>query len=414
MKKTFLIICMMTATASAWSQLTLDQCKQLAQANYPAVKQYGLIDKSRDYNISNAAKNYLPQLSAGAGADFFADILDSPQLLSSFGGMKNELYNVNVQVNQTIYDGGATASKKRMATAQADVKRNQLDVSMYDINSRVEQIFFGILTLDEQIKQNLLLQKDIGISHKTVSRLIKGGLANQSDDDAVQVEQIKAQQNEGSLKTSRKAYVTMLGTFIRRKIDESTTFEKPYCDMNGIGSLQNNRPELEYYKSRGRLLDEERKALDIGLKPKVSAFGMGAYHNKVTGIMKNSLLAVGLTMSWNIGSLYTRKNDIHNIELERDQINSERETFLFNNRLQNENTNGNINNLRQQIKLDDEIIRLRENIRMKSEKKVENGTETVNEMLRDINAVNEARQNKAVHDIQLLKEIYNLKTINNN
>ena len=204
----------------------------------------------------------------------------------------------------------------------------------------------------------------------------------------------------------------MMGIFIGRKTDESTVLQKPAT----VDVLNNevNRPEMDYFKSQSKLLDARRKQLDTKLMPKLSAFGMGTYHTTVSDMINSGMLAGGLTLSWNIGALYTRKNDIKNIDIQRLMIDSQRETFLFNNSLQNESTNGNIATLKRQINQDDEIVSLRESIRGKSEKRVKLGTESVNEMLRDINAVSQARQQKALHEIQLLKEIYSLKTINNN
>ena len=122
----------------------------------------------------------------------------------------------------------------------------------------------------------------------------------------------------------------------------------------------------------------------------------------------------GAKLTWNIDGLYTRKNDKKLIDASRQQIESNRETFLFNTRLQSRNETSIISDLREKLKTDDDIVTLRTNIRSKAERKVENGTLTINEMLRQINAESEAKQSKALHEIQLLKEIYQLKNIANN
>lgn len=122
---------------------------------------------------------------------------------------------------------------------------------------------------------------------------------------------------------------------------------------------------------------------------------------------------IGATLTWNFGSLYTRSNDKRKIEVERQDIESEREAFLFNTRLQTELQYGEISSLKKQIGQDDEIIMLRERIRDKAAQRVANGTETVNEMLRDINAVSEARLGKRIHEVQLIREIYKVKHLNN-
>jgi outer membrane protein TolC len=410
MKKITLILCMLPLFAMGQT-LTLEECKQMAHDNYPVVKQYRLVQQTRDYTLQNIVKGWLPQVSANAGGYAFTDMLATSNQMAAMGmDMKNYMLNGSVTVNQNIYDGGQMAANKQVAEAQSDVQSNQLNVSMYEINDRVEQLYFGILLLDEQLAQVKLLQEDLTISNNTVSSMMKGGVANQSDLDAVRVEQVKSQQQQGSLVASRKAYLRMLGVFINKQLNENTQLERP--SMIAV-SEANNRPELNYYTAQSKLLDAQRKQLDTRLRPTISAFGMGMYHTKVMDMMKSGMLLGGLSVSWNIGALYTRKNDIKKLELQREQIESQRETFLFNNRLQAENTNGQIENLRSQITQDEEIVSLRESIRSKSEKKVKLGTESVNEMLRDINAVSQARQQKALHEIQLLKEIYNMKNINN-
>lgn len=411
--RTLLVTVTTLLSLSVSAQITLDECKTSARDNYPAVKQYRLIELSRDYTVDNASKAWLPKVSVAAGAVAMTDLTEK-MATGAATDISNEIYGAMLQVNQTIYDGGTTAARKRVTRAEADVEKGRLDVTMYDINSRVEEIFFGILTIDEKLKQIRLLQNDLELSMRTVNGMINGGLANLSDKDAIKVEQLKASQQESSLTTSRDAYVRMLAAFTGKDMPSSTQFEKPSDTITpSYGTITNRRPELEYYSARLRLLDEQRHTLDTKLRPQISFFGAAVYHNRINDLLKNGTLAAGVTLSWNIGALYTRKNDIRNIETQKLQTESQRETFLLNTRMQNENSYGNINGLKKQIALDDEIITLRENIRQTTEKKVENGTETVNELLRHINSVSEARQAKAMHEIVLIRELYSLRHTNN-
>lgn len=411
--RTLLVTVTTLLSLSVSAQITLDECKTSARDNYPAVKQYRLIELSRDYTVDNASKAWLPKVSVAAGAVAMTDLTEK-MAAGAATDISNEIYGAMLQVNQTIYDGGTTAARKRVTRAEADVEKGRLDVTMYDINSRVEEIFFGILTIDEKLKQIRLLQNDLELSMRTVNGMINGGLANLSDKDAIKVEQLKASQQESSLNTSRDAYVRMLAAFTGKDMPSSTQFEKPSDTITpSYGTITNRRPELEYYSARLRLLDEQRHTLDTKLRPQISFFGAAVYHNRINDLLKNGTLAAGVTLSWNIGALYTRKNDIRNIETQKLQTESQRETFLLNTRMQNENSYGNINGLKKQITLDDEIITLRENIRQTTEKKVENGTETVNELLRHINSVSEARQAKAMHEIVLIRELYSLHHTNN-
>ena len=421
MRKGIMLFLMMVAL-SAQAQLTLEQCYALARQNYPAIKQYALVEQSRDFTLQNAAKGWLPQVSVNGRASYQSKVTQLPIDVSQFGidykGLSKDQYDAHVMVNQPIYDGGVITANKNILKAQTDVQTAQLDVTMYSIRERVNQLFFSVLLIDEQLAQNQLLQDDLKLGLNTVSAMMKGGIANQTDVDNVKVEQIKARQQEHSLRTARHTYLTMLGSFINLSLDANTQLEKPADPgFKSQGSDPNNRPELAMYDSQNRLLDARLKALDASLMPKVGAFLQGGVGNPGLNMLKNGwdpYYRIGATISWNIGSFYTQKNDQQLIAIERQQITANRETFLFNNRLQQQQTNGQIENLRQQVSEDEEIIQLREGIRNKSEKRVQNGIETVNEMLRDINAVGEARQQKAIHEVQLLQEIYVLKTINNN
>ena len=410
-----MVVGLMNAKAQT---LTIEEAQQMARDNYPAIRQLGLTEQARDYTLQNAMKGWLPQVSVSGRATYQNKVTKLPIDVSQFGvdydGLPKDQYDASVTVSQTIYDGGAIAANRRVASALADVQREQTNVTLYAIRERVNQLYFGILLIDEQLSQNLLLQDDLRLGLKTVESMERGGLANQTDIDAVKVEQIKTQQQEGSLRTMRQSYLRMLGTFVGKTLDTSTALQKP-ADENAVGA--NNRPELSLYFSQERLLDQRQKALNTRLMPTIEAFAQGGYGNPGLNMLGNgwdTYFRIGATVSWNIGALYTRKNDQRLLRNEREQIATARETFLFNTRLQSEQTNGQIENLRSQVVQDDEIIRLRESIRSRSERRVENGTETVNEMLRDINAVGEARQQRAIHEVQLLQEIYNLKTINNN
>jgi outer membrane protein TolC len=409
-----LLQCALPLLAGAQT-LTLDECRRLAHDNYPAVKQYGLIEQSRDFTVSNAAKGWLPQVSAQGGGYAFTDVLKSSAQMQAMGiDIKKQLLSGSLTVTQPLYDGGQISAQKHLAEAEAEVDKSQLGVTLYDLNQRIEQLYFGTLLYDEQLAQNRLLQSDLAISHGSVAAMMKGGIANQTDLDAVSVEEVKARQQQASLQAQRRAYLSVLGIFIGRQLGEQTQLQRPpLVDAAGWTAAGVQRPELDYYTAQTRLLDVRQQQLDARLRPTVSAFGMGMLHSQVTDMAKNGMLLGGLTVSWNIGALYTRKNDMKKLQTQRLLIDTQRETFLFNNRLQNESAGGNVESLRTLIGQDDEIVSLRERIRSKSEKKVQLGTESVNEMLRDINAVSEARQQKALHEIQLLQALYQIKNLNN-
>lgn len=416
MKNCLVFTLVLFCSVASRAQVTLERCKELARDNYPVIKQYGLVEQSRRLTVENAAKAWLPQAVVSGTASYQSDVTTIPVDIPGVDipTIGKDQYDVNITVSQQVYDGGAVSSAKRLAEAQGDVGREQVSVAMYDVNRRVDELFFGVLVLDEQIRQVRVLQDDLSLSLSSVEAMMKGGVANQADVDAVKVEQVKARQKETSLLTQRKTYMKMLSTFTGKDMGENDSLAMP--QMPALLPADNRRPELELYAAQNSLIDTKLKALNTDLRPHVGVYARGGYGNPGLNMLKDDFDAyykVGLTLSWNFGSLYTRANDKKKLEAERQTVQSERDAFLFNTRLQTELQSGAIASLREQIKQDDEIITLRQRIREKAGQRVANGTETVNEMLRDINAVSDAQLAKRLHEIQLLQEIYKVKHLNN-
>ena len=418
MKRTILSFSFVLAAMLAHAQLTLEGCQHSAQTNYPLVRQHGLIEKAREYNLENAGKGYLPQFTLSGKATYQSDVTKLPVDVPGIDikSMPKDQYQVMLEVSQNIWDGGDIRSKKQLTRATSEIDRGKQEVDMYALNDRVNQLYFGILLLDEQLKQNQLLQEDLGRTHQQVSNYIANGIANQSDLDAVSVEILNTKQKRIELESSRQAYLSMLSIFIGKEIASGTTLEKP-ADTFESTSLVNNRPELRWFDAQGGQLNVQESSLKTRFRPRFRLFVQGAYGNPGLNMLKDDFSAyyvAGVRMSWNFGSLYTLRNDRRLIDNNRRKLETSRDVFLFNTNLESTQQSSAIQSMRRQMVDDDEIIRLRVNIRKAAEAKVENGTLTVTDMLREITAENLARQTKALHEVQLLMNIWNLKyTLNN-
>ncbi len=413
--RALLIVLLLPMTS--WAQnasLTLSDCRKLALDNYPAIRQHAIIQQSKDFSIANVAKGWLPQVGFSAGVSAFTDIIDSDIPAGMMGfDMENYMLNAAVTIQQNIYDGGKMRAKRTAEEARAETDAAQLEVSLYEINERVEQLFFGILLSDEKTLINSLVLTDLTTAEKTIVSMIKGGLADDGDLEAIQVEKLKIKQQQEHLTTTRAAYLEMLGIFIGKALDNKTVLEKPVSSETKNDSPC-ARPELLYFSAQQKMLDSQTQQLNSLLRPTLSFIGTGIVHSDVTSLVNNNMLLGNIQFSWNIGALYTRKNDLRQIRLKQLAIDSQQETFLFNIRLQTSNVNGTIASLQKQMEHDAKIVRLRESIMQRTNRKVEAGSENVNELVRNINAVALARQQMALHEIELLQESYRLKNINNN
>ena len=412
MKRITLFLSCTLAASLLSAQITLEDCQRRTQDNYPLVRQYGLIEKTKEYTLANVSKGYLPQLALSAKATYQSAVTELPIQIPGVDikGLSKDQYQVMLELKQNIWDGGAIRSQKEATKATSDVDREKLNVDMYALNERVNQVYFGILLLDEQLAQNELLQEQLGRSYSQVSAYMENGIANQADVDAVKVEQLNTKQKRIELAASRQAYLDMLSLLTGEQIVPGTQLQKPA--ETETSALDNNRPELLWFEAQNGRLQVQEESLKSRNMPVLGLFVQGAYGNPGLNMLKNEFTPfyiAGVRMSWNFGNLYTLRNDRRMIENSRQQLESNRDVFLFNTRLQATQQNSAVLSMRRQMVDDEEIIRLRTNIRKAAEAKVANGTLTVTEMLREITSESLARQTKALHEIQLLMNQYQLK-----
>ncbi len=427
MKKLFILAALFLSLPTVLvraQELTLEECRQQAQAYYPLIKRYGLIEKTKEYNISNANKGYLPQFSLSAKASYQSEVTEIPVELPGIDirGMRKDQYQAMLQLDQVVWDGGNIHAQKEVTRAGSEVDKQKLEVDMYAINERVNQLFFGILLLEEQLNQNHSMQEELQRNYDNVKAYVKNGIANQADLDAVKVEQLNNTQQRHTLEASHRAYCEMLRIMINRPTPiNGATLKKP--DVNTLlykettytpGLIQ--RPELNLFAAQDRQLEARRKQLTARNLPKLGVFVQGAYGNPGLNMLKNEFSAyylAGIRLSWNFGNLYTRRNESRQITLNQQDVNVQKETFLFNTHLEVTQNNSEIKKLTELMKNDNEIIALRNNIKQSAQAKVANGTLTVTEMLREVTAEDLAKQDKILHEIQLLSAIYELKYTTN-
>jgi len=392
--------------------LTIREAYQLARKNYPMIRQQGLIEKTRDYSVSNAAKGYLPQFTVQGQTTYQSAVTEFKLPVSipgaEFPSISKDQYKVYGEVNQTIYDGGNVRTQVRSHEANAQVESQKLEVELYKLNERVNQLFFGTLMLDEQLKQNDLLKKDINLGIRKVQALIDNGTAFKSNANTLEAELLKADQRTIDLNASRKAYLEMLGLLTGQPLGDSAVLERP---ANVVAGSDINRPELRLYEAQNRSLDIQWEMLDVRNRPKLNFFFQGGYGRPALNILSNGFdpyYITGVRLNWSLSGLYTIKKDRELIRNNRDAIQLQKETFLFNTNLTAKQQNAELDRFSQLLMTDDEIITLRESIKTTAAAQLENGVINTNDFLREVNAEDQARQNKILHGIQLLMAKYNL------
>ena len=423
MKKILLGITMLPMLALAQ---TLDDCQQAAEQNYPLIRQYALIEQTTQWTVANIQKGWLPQVAAQAQATYQTDVAAWPDQMKAMTaamgidikGLTNDQYRLGIDVQQTIYDGGAIGSQKAVAREQGKVQAAHNEVNIYSVRKRVNEMYFSLLLIDEQIKLNGDLQTLLAGSERKLEAMTRRGTAAESDLQSVRAERLLAQQKATELASQRQMLLRMLSTFCGIEVKEAT---KPATPAALPKPQAVRRPELKALDAQIGLLNAQERALDAALMPKVGIFAQGFYGypglNMFDDMMRHkwSLNAiVGARLTWNIGALYTRKNDKARLQLQRDMTENTREVFLFNNNLEQIQQDENIARYQKLMARDGEIIALRQAVRKAAESKLAHGIIDVNDLVREINQENAACVQQSVHEIEMLKEIYDNRYTTNN
>ena len=414
---------LLLAVLSAAHGQTLEECQRAAEANYPLIEKMDLIRQTTALTVQNIQKGWLPQVSLTAQATLQSDVTAFPRQMQDvyrqmgidLKGLKKDQYRIGIDVQQTVYDGGATRNKKEVVRQQGLVEEAQNDVGIYNIRRRVNEMYFALLMTDEQIQLNRDLQQLLDSSEKKLETMYRNGTAAECDYLCMKAERLNAAQQQNSLQAQRQTIARMLAIFCGIDITNPVK-PKPVSNTEG-----NNRPELRLIDSQIKLADAQEKAIDSALMPRLNVFAQGFYGypglNMFEDMMRRQWTLngmVGARLTWNIGALYTRKNDKARLQLMRQTAENSRDVFLFNSNIEQIQQEDNIMRYRRMIEEDNQIIQLRSKVRKAAESKLKHGIIDMGDLLREINEENAARLQQSMHEIEMLKEMYNRKLTTNN
>lgn len=401
---------------NAQETITLEQCYQWSRENYPLIKKQELIKKAEQYTTENALKGWLPQVNITAQATYQNDVTQFPVKLPNVNvePLSKDQYKVYADVSQTIYDGGNIRNQKNLAKIQSKVQNIQTEVELDKLKERINQLYFGILQTDKQLSQLQLTKSDINEGIKKADAQLKNGVIFRSNLDVLKAELVKIEQKEIELHAIKQNFVQMLSYFIKKNIDENTQLETP---EKILLTKNNNRSELKLFDAQKQLLETQRKIINTKNTPKLGAFFQGGYGKPGFNMLKNEFdifYIGGIRLNIPISGFYTQKNDLALLENQSQDIEIQRENFLFNQNFIEIQQRNDLEKIQNLIDKDNELIELRKNIKTASLAQLENGIINTNDYLREVTAEEQAILTKITHEIQYLLTQYNLKAQLNN
>ena len=408
MKKLLFILAIFIAFQSNAQNLTIEACQDSALTNYPLIQQFGLIEKSKELTISNANKAYLPQFDI----TLIGGIVEGMPSFSQPGSEPASSTSAQLitigQLNQVIWDGGMTKASKGIITANSEIENAELEVSLYQLKDRVNNLYFGVLLIDEQMAQLDLLTETLKRNQKRVQNAIENGTAFKSDEDELKVELINVQQKKDELRYNKLAYIKVLSTMIGEEIGEDADFNRPIFG-NTVEDLSIHRPELTKFNSQRALIKASAELNKATLMPKFGVMGFGVFLTPGVDFGSSELTNIfvaGVSLKWQLGPLYKNKNNKKLTKISLQRIQNQEDTFLFNTNLELSQTDMELEKFRKLLAQDRELLRLKGSIKEAYIVKQENGIATMSEMLDRINDENVTKQNMIMHEVQYLMKAY--------
>lgn len=402
---------------------SLEECRQAAEHNYPIIRQYDLIARTTELTVRNIQKAWFPQISVTAQGSYQNKVTAWPEnlqgLFAQMGlqlqGLSRDQYKVGIDVRQTLFDGGTIGSRREIARGEGAVQASQTEVDLYKIGQRVHEMYFALLLLDEQLRLNADINALLRSNEAQLAAMLKSGTASAGDFENVKAERLSAEQQQTELLSQRQTQQRLLSIFCGIPVD---SIRRPA--VPNLPSGENKRPELRLFDRRLQLTDAQEKALDAQLLPQLGLFAQGYYGNPGLNLFEDMMKRrwswngiAGLKLTWNLSALYTHRNEKSKLRVQRELIENARQQFLFNNQLDETQQSENVRRFRAIAQRDGEIIALRTAVRKAAESKLAHGIIDVNGLLREINKENAAKTQQAIHEIDMLKAMYDLKFSHN-
>ncbi len=417
MKKMIFIVACLIAEANAQLAvpLTLEAAYENAIQNYPLLKQRDLIKQTTGLSIENINKGYLPQFNISAQASYQSAVtsISIPLPGITIQPPSKDQYKLVAEVNQLIYDGGLMNEQKKIQTLSEKLEEEKINVELYKLYERINQLFLGILLLEEQIRQIDLVQNDIQTGINKVTAQVNNGVSFKSNLNVLKAEYLKNEQRLIELQSNKNGLLDMLGLFINQSLPPTTKLERPAMLLLAeTPPIQ--RPELNLFSYQQNLISGQEKIIQAKNLPKAGWFLQGGYGRPGLNFLKNEFAffyTTGLRINWSLSGLYTQKREQQQLNINKKIVELQKETFLLNTNSQLLQVKAEMLKWKQLIEKDKEIIQLRENIKAAAQSQLDNGVITANDFLREVNAADLARQSLIIHEMQGLQAQINYKTV---
>ncbi len=403
----------------AQETITLFECHEMAIENAPRLKDREIIQQIGDLKTDQAGTNWYPSLNLNGKMSYQSDVvtvaLDNQDVPVNFSKVPHDQYAINLDITQTLYDGGKTKQVKvyEQAAAAADIQ--QVEVDLYGLKGKVNQYYFAILAMQENRRNLEVHFENLEARYQVVKMAFENGTMVESEFKVIKVEMLKVQQSLVEVDARKKSYTEALNVICGTQIGGEIELDKPQFDEVGGEGL--SRPEYRLFELKDASMEASKELISKKRMPLLYAYGQTGYGNPGYNMLSSSwdfYYMVGAGLRWNIWDWNTNSRDRQVIEHQQSMLQNKRSSFdkeLESLRVQEE---AKIEQYRKSLKLEEEVLQLQKEISEHAALRLENGTITATDYITELNKESISRINLAMHQVNLMKSIANYLNIQGN
>lgn len=400
----FVFFAITPLVAFAQQTLTLQECYVLAEKNYPLAKQTVLLEEKTQSEIAILEKGKLPKLDLNAQATYQSDVIELPLAIpnSTIEPPNKDQYRTTLDANQLIYNGGNIAANTKLKIAELAVQQQQVVVNLYTLKSRINQNYFSVLLFQEQEKLLLSKMEVLDARLKEINAGVKYGAVLPASEQVLKAEQLKLEQQLSQITFDKQKALKNLSLMVFQDLNSNTILAKPAIFI--APEIESQRPELELFNLQEKQLETSKEVISKSNFPKLLGFAQAGYGNPGLNMLDNSFqdfYMVGLKLNWNIFDWGKIKEQKQTVDISKEIVSTEKETFLLNNEMQQKEAESDIDKYEAMLRKDSEIIELREKVLQATTSQLQNGAITSSEYITELNNLFEAKIDQQLHELQL-------------
>ncbi len=400
-KLILLFLLLLPIALSAQQTLTLEDCYNRAEQHYPLAAQTQLLAQKSSHEIAAINKSKLPRIDLNAQSTYQSEVIGLPMSLPGVESLNKDQYRATLDVNQLIYNGGLISINTQLKETQTKNNQQQVAVQLYHLKNRINHYYFSLLLLQE--KKALLQSKKEVLNTKIleVKSGVKNGALLPASELVLEAELTKIRQQDIELDFERIKMLQSLSELTFTELNQETILTQPHATPTGING---KRPELALYDLQNEQIEIAKRILTKSSLPKISVFGQAGYGNPGLNMLDNSFQSfymLGLRANWNVFDWGKNKKDKIALDITKEIIQSEKETFEMNTKIELQQMNNEIRKITQLLASDLELIQTREKIVQSSDIQMKNGVITTAEYLSEFINLFEAKNTLKTHEVQL-------------